>query len=168
MSLTRNVFVFLPSLARDTVYVEAYAASLDKRRVFLFRCYLVHTEPPTRHMFFLIDVFSVLSSFHLSRSTRCTKCLFARDILHVQVHVNIYSLHAIRQASWPTGSHDYVQVAPCLCDASIVFIASVCAGRPNPEAVDFRSAAVSRYRDLGLTVLVWNIQIHIDAYNSYS
>ena len=52
--------------------------------------------------------------------------------------------------------------------ASIVFIASVCAGRPNPEADDFRSAAVSRYRDLGLTVLVWNTHIHIASYFSYS
>ena len=49
----------------------------------------------TRHISLLIVLFSVRPSFHLSRSTRCTKCLFARDILHVQVHVNIYSLHEV-------------------------------------------------------------------------
>ena len=80
-------------------YISTYAASLDKRRFFLLRylyvC-LVHTEPPDKtHVSSHCCCLCVISSFHLSRSTRCTKCLFARDILHVQVHVNIYSLHEV-------------------------------------------------------------------------
>ena len=63
----------------------------------------------TRHVCLLMVLFSVRSSFHLSRSTRCTKCLFARDTLYVQVHVRLRSvLHTEPPDKTRLSSHGFV------------------------------------------------------------
>ena len=65
-------------------YISTYAASLDKRRFFLFLYQFTWYIQSllTRHTFLLMFVYVFfLSSFHLSRTIRCAKCLLARDTL---------------------------------------------------------------------------------------
>ena len=68
-------------------YISTYTASLVFLFLYLFTWYIQSLL--TRHMFLLVVLKCVLSSVHLSRTTRCAKCLLARDTLYVQVHINL-------------------------------------------------------------------------------